>query len=130
MLTRRILLAAMTLLITISSATAGDIFEVKSRDGDKEITYQVQFGGGFLFDQYTAFDPATKKFVYLTWKREGKPPEPVMSIWDHRTGDTIPLYKFPDVKNPLPIIPSMEAMKVCPMTGDKKLTSKLIIIVD
>jgi len=34
------------------------------------------------------------------------------------------------VKDPLPVIPSIEDMKVCPMTGDKKFEAKLTIIVD
>jgi hypothetical protein len=51
-------------------------------------------------------------------------------VWDHRTGETIPLYRFPDAKNPLPVIPSIEAMKVCPLTGDKNFEAQLHIIVD
>lgn len=81
-------------------------------------------------DQYTAFDPETKKFVYLQWKRSEAKPTPVMKVWDHHTGETISLYKFPDVQNPLPVIPSIEAMKVCPLTGDKNFKAKLHIIVD
>ncbi len=119
-----------TLLMGASFASAGNIYEVTSQDGDKPMTYRVQFGGGQRMDQFTAFDPETKKFVYLSWERNGNPPTPAMKVWDHHTGETVSLYNFPNVKNPLPVIPSIDAMKVCPMTNDKNLKSKLLIIVD
>jgi hypothetical protein len=53
-----------------------------------------------------------------------------MMLWNHRTGETIPLYHFPDAQNPLPVIPSIEAMKVCPLTNDKNFKAKLHNIVD
>ncbi|MSQ97139.1 MAG: hypothetical protein EXR98_21655 [Gemmataceae bacterium] len=127
----RILFFALTnLLIGTSSASAGTIYKVTSQDGDKAITYEVRFGGGRLMDQFTAFDPETKKFVYLQWEHKGKPPTPAMKVWDHRTGETILLYRFPDAKNPLPVIPSIDAMKVCPLTNDKNFKAKPHIIVD
>ena len=130
MLYRTLLVALVGLLIGTSPASAGNIYKVTSQDGDKTITYEVRFGGGRLMDQFTAFDPETKKFVYLQWDRKGKPPAPAMKVWDHRTGETILLYRFPDAKNPLPVIPSIDAMKVCPLTNDKSFKAKLHIIVD
>jgi len=53
-----------------------------------------------------------------------------MKVWDHRTGETIPLYRFPDTRNPLPVIPSIKAMKVCPFTNDKNFKAELYEIVD
>jgi len=117
-------------IFLVASASAGDGYEVTAQQAGKEITYMVNFGGGRMFEQYTAFDPESKKFVYLSWKRDAKPPKPVMTIWDHNTGERIPLYKFPDVKNPLPVIPSIEAMKVCPITGDKAFKAKLVMAYD
>jgi hypothetical protein len=118
------------LLTATVPALAGNIYKVTSKDGDKTLTYEVRFGGGRLMDQVTAFDPESKKFVYLQWKRDGEKPAPAMKVWDHRTGETMLLYRFPDAKNPLPIIPSIDAMKVCPLTGDKNFKAKLHIIVD
>ena len=80
--------------------------------------------------QHTAYDPASKEFVYLKWMRGEAAPKPVASIWDHRTGETIALYKFPGVKSPLPVIPSIDAMKVCPKTGDKNFKHKATIAYD
>ncbi len=129
MLRRTILLLAI-LLFTQATSLAGNVYDVTSTDGMTTVTYRVRFGGGKLFEAYTAFDPASKKFVYLEWKRSDEAPKPVLTFWDHRTGETVALYKFPDVKDPLPVIPSIEDMKVCPMTGDKKFEAKLTIIVD
>lgn len=123
-------LAIFFIFFCAASACAGDGYEVTAQQGGKQVTYMVNFGGGKLFDQHTAFDPESKKFVYLSWKRDAEPPKPVMTIWDHKTGELIPLYKFPDVKNPLPVIPSIEAMKVCPLTGDKEFKAKLVMAID
>jgi len=127
---RFLILVVVVVLFGVSVLNAGNIYQVTSRDGEKSITYEVRIGGGRLMDQYTAFDPETKKFVYLQWKRSGPKPTPAMTIWDHRTGDTIALYKFPDAKHPLPVIATIDAMKVCPMTGDKNPTKRLHIIYD
>lgn len=118
------------LLLVTSSASAGTIYKVTSQEGGKTITYEVRFGGGRLMDQFTAFDPETKKFVYLEWDRKGKPPAPAMKVWDHRTGETLSLYQFPKARHPLPVIPSIEAMKVCPLTNDKNFKAKLHILFD
>ena len=96
------------------------MYEITSRVDDKTVSYRVTFGGGFAFEQYTGFDPETKKFVYLKWKRGEKAPKPVSKIWDHQTGKTVSLYKFPGAKNLLSIIPSVKEMKFCPVTGNKE----------
>ena len=127
---RLLLFAVIGLVAGTTPTLAGNIYKVTSQDGDKTVTYEVRFGGGKLMDQFTAFDPETKKFVYLQWKRSDEKPAPAMKVWDHRTGETILLYRFPDAKNPLPVIPSIDAMKVCPLTGDKNFKAKLHIIVD
>ena len=113
-----------------SPALAGTGYEVTSKEGDKTITYMVNFGGGKLFEQHTAYDPVSKSFVYLSWPRNREAPKPVSSIWDHETGRTIHLYKFPKVKHPLPVIPSIEAMKVCPKSGDRNFKSKPVLAYD
>ncbi len=118
------------LLMLPSIAHAGNVYKVTGHDGERVQTYQVRFGGGKLMDQFTAFDPKTHSFVYLTWERTAKPPTPKMEIWDHQTGETVPLYEFPGVDNPLPVIPSIEAMKVCPITKDKQFKATLEIVVD
>jgi hypothetical protein len=117
-------------LLGVVSAWAGERYEITAQQGGKEVTYRVDFGGGMKYDQHTAFDPVSKKFVYLTWQRDAKPPEPVSKIRDKTTGEMIPLYKFPDVKKPLPIIPSLKAMKICPITGDKNFKSKVVMLYD
>lgn len=114
----------------VVSASAGDGYEVTARQGEREVTYMVNFGGGKRFEQYTAFDPESRKFVYLSWDREEQPPQPAMTIWDHKTGELVPLFKFPDVKHPLPIIPSIDALKVCPITGDKGFKARLVLAYD
>ena len=115
---RYALALAMSVLLT-SAAFAGTGYEVTSKDGDETVTYKVKFGGGKRFQQHTAYDPASKEFVYLTWPRGEEGPKPVCSIWNHQTGRTITLYPFPGAKHPLPVIPSIDAMKVCPKTGDE-----------
>ena len=119
------------LLISLTSTSfAGTGYEITSVKGGETVTYMVNFGGGFLFEQHTAYDPVSKKFVYLQWPRDSQAPKPVGTIWDHQTGQTLDLYKFPGVKHPLPVIPSIKAMKVCPLTGDRNFKAKPVIAYD
>jgi len=109
---------------------AGIVYEVTVGSGDGATRYEVQFGGGMSFDEWTAFDPETRKFVYLQWPR-GKPaPKPEARIWDHRSGETIDLYRFPGVAHPLPVIPSIEAMRVCPLTGGTEMRQEILLLFD
>jgi hypothetical protein len=143
---------SLLLLVPIGNSTfAGTGYEITSTDGEETVSYMVKFGGGMMFNQYTAYDPASKKFVYLTWENsrgsntgrvrgssetQGEPavppkaPKPVCSIWDHHTGKTTDLYQFAGVKHPLPIIPSLKEMKVCPITGDRKFKAKAVLAFD
>jgi hypothetical protein len=84
----------------------GEIYRITSTDGNKEISYQVSFGGGKSSGKFTAFCPKQKEFVYLSWDSGQKRPAPAAVIWDHRTGQTINLYNFPGCPGPLPIIPN------------------------
>jgi hypothetical protein len=113
-------------LLLVGTADAGTIYEVTATRGTEKVTYRVKFGGGKAVAQWTAFDPKSKQFVYLTWERGDPAPEPVATIWDHRAGETVKLYKFPNVEQPLPVIPSIQDMKVCPLTGDKEFTFKRV----
>ncbi|HEY1065170.1 MAG TPA: hypothetical protein VGE52_03645 [Pirellulales bacterium] len=128
---RRVLgIALLGWLVAASPVMAGLLYTITSHDGDKVVTYEVTFGGGRLSETYTAFDPESKKFVYLSFPRKGEAPKPVATIWDHRTGEMIPLYKFPEAKHPLPVIPSIDEMKVCPLTNDKNFSAEPKIAFD
>jgi len=121
----RLLALAVAVLVAVS-ASAGTIYEVTATDGKEKVTYRVKFGGGKSLRQWTAFDPKSKTFVYLTWTDTEAIPEPVATIWDHKTGETVKLYKFPKADSPLPVIPTIDAMKVCPLTGDKDFAKKRV----
>jgi len=123
-------LSLVLLAMLTNAALAGTGYQVTSKDGEETVTYRVNFGGGMMFHQHTAYDPASEKFVYLTWERGKDAPESVCSIWDHKTGKTIDLYQFPNVEHPLPVIPSINAMKVCPKTGDENFQHRAILAYD
>ena len=124
------MIALLTLMFATSVSYAGTSYEVISKVDGKTTSYMVTFGGGFRFKQHTAFDPASKKFVYLQWATKQPDPKPVAKIWDHETGKIPELYQIPGVKNPLPIIPSVKAMKVCPVTGSKDFEAIPRIAID
>lgn len=126
----RTIFSLLAVLFFSASAFAGHFYEIESTDGKTKTQYRVRFGGGKLFEMRTGFDPKTKQFVYLEWKRGTEAPAHVAVIWDHRTGETIKLYKFPGVDQPLPVIPSLAEMKVCPLTGDKNYKVGKEAIVD
>jgi len=106
-------------LLLSNIALAGTGYIISSDEGDEKVTYRVKFGGGKLNEQWTAFDVASKKFVYLRFPRNGEQPKPVAHHWNPSTGDTAPLYKFPEVDLPLPLIPNVEALKVVPFAKEK-----------
>src|SRR5262249_45004149 len=114
------------LALIVTTATAGTVYEVTASSGTEKVTYRVKFGGGKASAQWTAFDPKSKKFLYLTWDRGEAAPKPVATIWDHKTGETVTLYKFPGADPRVPVIPPIKDMKVGPMTGDKDFTSKRV----
>jgi hypothetical protein len=127
---RTVYLLGCLLSFNPTSLLAANGYEVTSTDGKTTKTYTVHFGGTKASEVVTAFDPASQTFVYLYWKRDTPMPKPAGSIWVAATGETIPLYKFPDVETPLPIIESIKALKVCPYTGDKMLKVELKKIID
>ena len=61
---------------------------------------QVLIGGGMGFHQITGFCPESKKFVYVTWKRGEKKPNPIAKVWDSANGEMIEVYKCPDCTKP------------------------------
>jgi hypothetical protein len=119
-----------TMIFNPALSFAGTIYEVTVKSNGESQTFNVQFGGGQQFEQWTAFDPASKTFVHLEFPRLGEKPAPVATIWQSQTGESIPLYQFKDAKHPLPRIESIEQLKVCPFTGSKDLKAVPIIAID
>jgi hypothetical protein len=91
---RTLLLTLAFILIPAMASFAGTGYPMKCTDCG--YSSQVRIGGGKRFDQITGYCPESKKFVYLTWKRGEKKPEPVAQVWDSATGKMIDLYKCPD----------------------------------
>jgi hypothetical protein len=130
-MTARFAIFALALSTGVTApAAAGQVYRVTATRGGEPTTYEVKFGGGKLFEQWTAFDPASGTFVYLTWPRGRDEPKLAGSIWDHRTGATVHLYTFPGVEQPLPVIPSVEELKVCPLAGDRGFHAAPVAIYD
>lgn len=103
------------------SLCAGTGYKVTVVVDGEEVSYHVRFGGGMTFNMMTAYDPISGEFVYLNWKYDEEDPAPVAKIWDHVSGRFIPLFKFPGVEQPLPVIPSIRSLQVCPKTRSKDL---------
>jgi hypothetical protein len=96
-MTKRILLTALIIIPAIT-AFAGTDYPMQCSNCGFES--HVQVGGGKLFEQLTGFCPETGKFVYLTWKRGAKKPEPFAKLWDSASGKMIEIYKCPDCPQP------------------------------
>lgn len=98
-MTKKTLFVALAIaFISSLAANAGTIYPMKCSDCG--YSSQVQIGGGKLFEQITSYCPESKKFVYVTWKRGTKKPEPIAKVWDSATGKMIELYKCPDCSKP------------------------------
>src|SRR5262245_25108784 len=107
----RTVTSLLLLLLSVTFTAAGETFEITSTDGKKTLKYQVTFGGGLDHDLWTAFCPKSQKFVRVGWLRgKEKSPPVAATIWDHQTGRTINLYRFPGCPDPLPVIDSIKDM--------------------
>jgi hypothetical protein len=129
---RLVVSAVVYLSLAFSSALAlaGHIYEIEVQHEGQTKHYSVQFGGGERMDSWTAFDPESQQFVYLKFPRGEAGPQPVATIWDSRTGETISLYKFDGAKHLLPRIESLKQLQVCPFTGSKELKVVATIVID
>lgn len=55
-------LVACLAFFTMTNLTVGGTgYEVTAQQDGKPVTYMVNFGGEFNFEQYTAYDPVSKK---------------------------------------------------------------------
>jgi hypothetical protein len=119
----RFLLSSLVIVLGVSTALTGEIYEATGTDGKTTVKHELWFGGGKNGLQVlNAFDPQTKKIVRMEIDRsKGEKAKVAAQIWDYKTGRTIDLYKFPGSAHPLPLIPSIEEFRICPITGDTKL---------
>ena len=90
---------------------------------------EVTFGGGMAFDMLTGYCRQCKKFVYLSWTREGSPaldpnakkvppPAPLGEVWDSKTGTTTAIYACPHCKGPFAEIKSKDDLRHCPACNE------------
>jgi hypothetical protein len=101
-MTKKTTLMALAIVFAcVSISFAGTGYPMKC--GKCGFEAEVMIGGGRRFEQLTGFCVESGKFVYLTWDRGAKQPEPMAKVWDSATGKVIELYKFPDC--PQPIMP-------------------------
>jgi hypothetical protein len=104
MTTRTSLLALAIVLMAAVAALAGTGYPMKCDNCG--YSCRVMIGGGIGFEQLTGFCASDKKFVYLRWDRDTKPPAPMAKVWDSANGETIKVYKCPDCSKPfIPLRP-------------------------
>ena len=96
---QRILLATLAIaLIPSMSALGGTGYPMKCTSCG--YSAEIMIGGGKSFEQITGFCVHAMKFVYVTWERDTKEPEPMGTVWDSATGEKIKVYKCPDCAKP------------------------------
>jgi DNA-directed RNA polymerase subunit RPC12/RpoP len=119
-------------------AHAGDGFPMKCMDGNdadgqpvKGCGYEemVIFGGGMMFHRIMGYCTSCKKFVGVTWTREGSPllkpdakivppPKPLGVVWDSATGGKLTLYACPHCKGPFAEIKTVKDLTHCPKCNE------------
>jgi len=120
---RRIVYSLFLLVTIVGLSYSGEFYLITSSDGNT--SYKLRFGSGKAGgSSLNGFDPVTKKLVVIHLKPGEAKPKPVAKIWDHKTGKTIPLYKFPDVEQPLPVIESIKDLTFFPFTDSKDFEVK------
>lgn len=109
------------LFVVSSFVVAGQGYEVVCKNEDCGFKSEVSFGGGKAFSKITGFCVPCDKFVYITWKRNKKEPEPVNYVCDAGSGKTIPLYSCPLCGKPFMPIMDIQELKYCPHCGKETL---------
>ena len=101
-------------LIICSNARCGTEYEVICENKDCGFESNVSFGGGKASDKITGYCVPCKEFVYITWKRNKKPPKSFGQVWDSDTGKEELLYPCHHCGNPFFPIASINNLKYCP----------------
>ena len=127
----RAVTTSITLVSVIAIAAvvyAGEGLSMKCRAKTCGYESEVTFGGGMAFEQLTGYCRNCRKFVYLSWTREGSPvldpkaekvphPKPLGEVWDALAGRAITIYVCPHCKGPFAEIKSRDDLKHCPACG-------------
>jgi DNA-directed RNA polymerase subunit RPC12/RpoP len=95
--------------------------------------YEVEtviFGEGMFHERLTGYCTKCTRFVYLTWKKGRKKPEPTGAVWDAETGKTWVLYGCPRCKKPFLPIPEEKTLKHCPKCSKASVKKKAVLAVD
>lgn len=123
-------LALIGVVVVATVVYAGEGYFMKCAAQKCGYETRLTFGGGMMFDQLTGYCKSCKKFVYLSWTREGGPqmngaqepkprPEPLGQVWDSRTGNTLTLYACPHCKGPFAEIKTKKDLVCCPVCGQE-----------
>jgi hypothetical protein len=117
---RAMLLGLVVSLCSATAALAGSMVELTCKNETCDYKGNLDFGGGFTFEQITGYCVHDKEFVYLTWKRGDKAPEP-LKIWNPQTGLFTELYKCPKCTEPFLPIKELKELKYCPKCNQPTL---------
>ncbi len=98
MIKRVLLVMVAILFLAATDVFAGTGYSMKCKKCG--FSADVLIGGGVNFEQITGFCVSSGEFVYLTWDRGAKKPDPMAKVWDSATGKMIEIYKCPNCPHP------------------------------
>ena len=125
----RTVTVSITLVVVIGIAAvvyAGEGFHMKCQAESCGYESQVTFGGGMFYEQITGYCRKCKKFISVSWTRDGIPaemkervkdqprPDPPGEVWDAQTGKVLTIHACPTCKGPFLEIKTSQDLKYCP----------------
>ena len=131
-----VVLAALVCLLT-AGAIAGVAYQLTCENAKCDYKGDVALGGGMLENQVTGYCTKCRKFVSVSWPREGLPAgmpkpkeaaskpgaatQPVGEVWVPASGQNRLLYKCPACNKPFLAIDPGEELKFCPKCHQETL---------
>lgn len=124
------LMIVVFVILSTSAVHAGSRCRISCNDLTCNFQEDVNFGGGFTFMLLAGYCVECEHFVYISWRNEKSPPEPIGYVWDVFRGEKRPIYACPKCRKPFLLIRSDWDIKHCPKCGNDSLSMGLIMNYD
>jgi hypothetical protein len=125
----RLMLVVFVILI-VSAVYAGSRYRFTCDNQTCGFKEDIDFGGGFYFTRLTGYCVECERFVYIDWRDEEKPKEPIGYVWDEFRGVKRAVHACPKCGKPFLVIERDWDIKHCPKCGGTSFGYGLIMTYD
>ena len=115
------LMLVVFVILTVSAVYAGSRHRFTCKNPACDFQEDIDFGGGFTFTRLTGYCVECEHFVYINWRNDERPPEPIGHVWDEFRGVKRAVYACPKCGKPFLVIKRDSDIKHCPKCGGTSL---------